>query len=58
MARRIRSLHFNLKEGDNVVFHREHRSKKGKQKLTYPSLAFRRAKLKKKYGDDWKLFDI
>jgi len=30
MARRYRSLHFNLKEGENVVFHREHRSKKGR----------------------------
>ncbi len=26
MARRYRSLHHNLQEGQNVVFHREHRS--------------------------------
>ena len=26
MARRIKSLHHNLQEGENVVFHREHRS--------------------------------
>jgi len=57
-SRRIKSLHFNLKEGENVIFHREHRSKKGKKKYCDPSLAFRRMKLKKKYGSDWKLFDI
>jgi len=26
MARRYRSLHHNLRDGENVVFHREHRS--------------------------------
>ena len=31
MARRVHSLHHNLGSA-NVVFHREHRSKKGRQK--------------------------
>lgn len=31
MARRYKSLHHNLKEGENVVFHREHRSKKNRK---------------------------
>lgn len=29
-ARRYKSLHHNLQEGMNIVFHREHRSKKGR----------------------------
>jgi len=58
MARRVKSLHHNLQDGENVPFHREHRSKHGKKKHTDPSLAFRRMKLKKKYGKDWKLFGI
>lgn len=33
MARRQKALHFNLKFGENVVFHREHRSKKGRNKI-------------------------
>lgn len=33
MARRQKALHFNLKYGENVVFHREHRSKKGRNRL-------------------------
>lgn len=33
MARQKKSLHFNLQEGENVVFHREHRSKKGRNKM-------------------------
>jgi hypothetical protein len=32
MARRVHSLHHNLQPGENVVFHREHRSKKGRAK--------------------------
>lgn len=32
MARRQHSLHHNLQDGQNVVFHREHRSKKGRKK--------------------------
>lgn len=31
MARRVKSLHHNLQEGQNVVFHREHRSKKNRR---------------------------
>jgi hypothetical protein len=58
MARRIKSLHFNLQDDENIVFHREHRSKRGKKMLIDPCLAVRRVKLKKKYGEDWKLFDI
>ena len=37
MARRYRALHFNLQEGENVVFHREHRSKKSRSKMFRPS---------------------
>jgi len=33
MARRIKSLHHNLQDGENVIFHREHRSKKGRAQL-------------------------
>lgn len=29
-ARRYKSLHHNLQDGENVVFHREHRSKKNR----------------------------
>jgi hypothetical protein len=58
MGRRYKSLHFNLSDGENVIFHREHRSKKGKKRFVDPNLATRRTKLKKKYGDNWKLFDI
>ncbi len=32
MARRQKSLHFNLQEGENVIFHREHRSKRGRNR--------------------------
>lgn len=32
MSRRTRSLHFNLKEGENVVYHRDYRSKKSRSK--------------------------
>lgn len=30
-SRRVKSLHHNIQEGENIVFHREHRSKKGKK---------------------------
>jgi hypothetical protein len=30
MARRYKALHHNLKEGKNVIFHREHTSKKNR----------------------------
>lgn len=32
MARRYAALHHNLQPGQNVVFHREHRSKRGRMK--------------------------
>ena len=32
MARRTKSFHHNLQEGENKPFHREHRSKKGRVK--------------------------
>jgi len=57
-ANRIKSLHHNLKSGENVIFHRTHRSKRGKSRFNDPSLALRRVKLQKKYGKDWKEFDI
>lgn len=56
MARRYRSLHFNLKEGENVEFHREHRSKKGRHRRKPNSLQYLRFKLSKKYGKDAELF--
>lgn len=49
-ARRYRSLHFNLQDGQNVVFHREHRSKKNRS-------AFKPGKLQKFKREDrrkWK----
>lgn len=49
-ARRKRALHFNLQEGENVVFHREHRSKKGRHIRKETSLKFKRYKWHKKYG--------
>ncbi len=55
-ARRIKSLHHNLKEGENVIFHREHRSKKGRKRRMEGSLRFLRYKVKKKYGEDAKYF--
>lgn len=32
MARRVKSLHFNLGDGESIPFHREHRSKKGRNR--------------------------
>jgi len=58
MARRYKSLHFNLREGDNVVFHREHRSKDGRHQRKETSLPFLRYKFVKKYGKDAKYFKI
>lgn len=58
MGRRIKSLHFNLKEGENVVFHRNHTSKKNQKPFIPKSLVYRRYKLKKKYGKDADQFDI
>lgn len=52
MARRYKSLHFNLKEDQNVVFHREHRSKKGRKMKKDSNFAFLKYKWKKKYGSD------
>lgn len=34
MARRVKSLHHNLQPGENIVFHREHRTKKNRRKLS------------------------
>ena len=56
MARRIKSLHFNSKEGQNVQAHREHRSKRGRCVKKSNSLAFRMYKLEKKYGKSAKYF--
>lgn len=57
-SRRYKSLHFNLKDGENVVFHREHRSKKGRKPTKETSLKFVRYKLKKKYGKSAEELDI
>ena len=47
MARRKKSLHFNLKEGENVPFHREHRSKRGRSRMNKDDtpLFFKRKKI-------------
>jgi hypothetical protein len=58
MARRYKSLHFNLREGENIVFHREHRSKNGRHQRKPTSLEFLRYKFKKKYGKDAKYLKI
>ena len=58
MGRRYRALHFNLQEGENVRFHREHRSKKGR-KIKFPiSIETIKYRMKKKYGNDAKYFKI
>lgn len=58
MSRRYKSLHFNLGEGENVIFHREHRSKRGRTRNKSTSLQFLRYKTKKKYGNLSDAFDI
>jgi len=49
-SRRYKSLHFNLGDGENVIFHREHRSKRGRTFRKETSLPFLRYKREKKYG--------
>jgi hypothetical protein len=55
-SRRKRSLHFNLKEGENVIFHRDHRSKKGRNRMnmdkTELSFRYKKKKEELKYGVD------
>jgi hypothetical protein len=50
MSRRYKSLHFNLEEGENVIFHSEHRSKRGRSWRKESSLPFLKYKREKKYG--------
>ena len=50
MSRRIKSLHHNLGD-NNVIFHREHRSKKGRKFDKPTSLA---SKLYRKRKEDLK----
>lgn len=38
MARRMKSLHHNLQEGMNVIYHREHRSPRNRSKTKKESL--------------------
>ncbi len=38
MARRYKSLHHNLKEGENVVFHREHISPRNRHPVKVQKL--------------------
>jgi len=52
MGRRYKSLHHNLQDGENVVFHREHRSKRNRKRKDKLSLYRLRLKIEKKYGDD------
>jgi hypothetical protein len=56
MSRRYRALHFNLQEGVNVVFHREHRSKRGRKLRKETNLLFKKYKFIKKYGKDAEIF--
>ena len=58
MARRYRSLHFNMGDDENIPFHREHRSKRGQHIRKPSSLNYKRFKLARKYGKDSELFDI
>lgn len=50
-ARRYRALHFGNMEGKNVVYHREHRSKHGRQPLKrrLPYLGDRNSKAGKRW---------
>lgn len=52
MARRIWSLHHNLKDGENIPFHREHRSKRGRSKTKIGRLQ----KYKKSTRHKWNNF--
>lgn len=53
MARRIKSLHFNLQDGENIPFHREHRSKKGRNKPNHSTNEYYfQYKMKKKGLDN------
>lgn len=47
-----------MQEGENVVFHREHRSKKNRKFKLPPSNRFKEWKFKKKYGDIHKNTDF
>lgn len=52
-ARRIQSLHHNLQDGENVVFHREHRSKRGRKPV--PERGMRKNTPRNtKRGKSWK----
>ena len=53
MARRAKSFHHNLQEGENVVFHREHRSKRGRTKGYRDKRAFKILKKEK----EWKILN-
>ncbi len=63
MARRIKSLHHNLKSGDsyrpgeNIVFHREHRSPRNRSETKYGILQkykrSNRRKFKQEIKNDW-----
>ena len=49
MARKVRSLHHNKEDGKDIQGHREHRSKRGRNKMGREnSFAFRLYKLRKK----------
>lgn len=58
MQRRKKSLHHNLQEGENVVFHHEHRSKRGRNKMFRADNEiyhrFQKEKEELKYGVDKK----
>lgn len=55
-ARRIKSLHFGDMEGKNVVFHREHRSKRGRKIKPERGMRGQTPRNSKK-GKSWRKFN-
>ncbi len=53
MARRVKSLHFNLKNGENVVFHHEHRSKRGRNRINRDNREIFYKKIREKEEMKW-----
>lgn len=59
MARRIKSLIFNVEDGENIQLHREHRSKKGRNKWkkgTNEAIYLYKKKKNEKFDDEDLLF--
>lgn len=62
MVRHIKSLRFNLDDGVDVQFHREHRSKRGRSRHSFATspayFKYKRRKNEEKYSNDDEIFAI